>query len=138
MNKDEVLAEFIPKHLRDNFHIEVFKEGLTSWKLKLTENVDKVPKELQGTVAVLNGYMDPIEILDFPFKGKLVHLTFHRRRWKEQGEPKNYYHNNYTFHREGMKTTDEFGDFLKGIDREEADELCKCFPALRDIIKEIV
>lgn len=135
MNKDEIISEFIPKKLRTNFTIERFREKKTQWELKIVENIDLIPEELKNKVAVLNGFMNPVEVVDFPFKGKLVRLQFYRRRWKQQGEPKNYYHNSYEFHKEGMKATDEFGVFLKELDREELTEFCSLWPVLRGIVK---
>ncbi len=72
---------------------------------------------------MLNGFLDPVEIIHFPFQGKLTYLKFYRRRWKAKGE-KESYHNTYRFHRPGMNTTDAFGDFLKGLTRKEFDEFC--------------
>ncbi len=61
-----------------------------------------------------------------------MYITFLRRRWKRRGDNESYF-NSYTFHRPGMKTTDEFGDFLKGLDREEFDELCGVWPVIRNL-----
>lgn len=101
----------------------------------LRERKEMVPASLIDKDHVLNGFMDPIEIIDFPFRGKLMYITFLRRRWKLRGENESHF-NTYEFHRPGMKTTDEFGDFLKAFDREEFDELCRVWPVLRDLREE--
>jgi len=120
---------FIPKKWRMNFKIKKLKEKNKEMNMVLVEKEECVPKMLAGADYVLNGYMEPVEIIDFPFRGKLMYITFLRRRWKRRGENESYF-NTYSFHRPGMKTTDEFGDFLKGLNRKEFDELCGVWPVL--------
>lgn len=110
----------------------VLKEKNREMNMELTEKAECVPDILRGLDYVLNGYMEPIEIIDYPFRGKLMYITFLRRRWKIKGESKSYF-NTYTFHRPGMKTTDEFGDFLKELDREQFNELCNVWPVLGNL-----
>ena len=136
MNKDQIIAHFAPENLREYFTVTSFQEGKTTWEIKLEENINLAPDELKSTTAVLNGYMNPIQVLDFPFKGKLVFLHFYRRRWKQAGETKDIYHNTYTFHKKGAKTTDDFGAFLKELNREEFDEFCSLWPILWDIAED--
>jgi hypothetical protein len=94
-----------------------------------------IPKELQGKEYVLNGFMNPLEILDFPFHGKPMYLQFHRRRWMDPLTRKSFT-NTYELHEEGMKATEEFGIFLKGIPRRERDQLLSSWPDLRHIRAE--
>lgn len=134
MDTTLLLDEFIPEELRRYFCLESF-EKKKEWALKMVEKEECVPKELNGKSVAQNGYMNPVEIIDFPFQGRLVYLKFYRRRWKEKGEKKSYW-NEYRFHRKGMKTTDAFGDFLKGLTREEFDEFCTVWPRIRDFWKK--
>ena len=51
-----------------------------------------------------------------------------RRRWKEKGDSQQSYSNTYELHVEGMKTTKEFGAFLKeefGLQPDEYNKLWK-------------
>lgn len=133
---DEMLRTIlIPEKWRDAFELRELMEKDKEMKMILVEKKDRVPKSLQGKDYVLNGYMDPVEIIDYPFRGKLMYITFLRRRWKLRGKNESYF-NTYELHRPGMKTTDEFGDFLKAFDREEFDELCRVWPVLRDLREE--
>ena len=122
----------IPGKWRDKFEMKKLKERGKEMNMILTEKKECVPDSIKGMDYVLNGYMEPMEIIDYPLRGKLMYITFLRRRWKQRGENESYF-NTYTFHRPGMKTTDEFGDFLKGLDREEFDELCGVWPVLRNL-----
>lgn len=132
----------IPEKWRQAFELIELKEKGEGEKgemnMLLREKKEMVPASLRQKAHVLNGFMEPLEIIDFPFRGKLMYITFLRRRWKEPGEGgANVSHfNTYEFHRPGMKTTDEFGDFLKELDRKEFDELCRVWPALRNLWEE--
>ncbi len=130
MNKE--LEILIPKKWRNWFKITELTEKDKEMSMVLTEKEECVPDSLRETDYVLNGYMEPIEIIDFPLRGKLMYITFLRRRWKERGGSKSSF-NTYTFHRPGMKTTDELGDFLKELDRKEFDEFCGGWPVLRNL-----
>lgn len=128
----------IPRKWQDSFEIQELIQKDKEVNMILVEKEKCVPPSLEGKDRTLNGYMNPVEIIDYPFRGKLMYITFLRRRWKEPGEGgaggANVSHfNTYEFHRPGMKTTDEFGDFLKGLDRDEFDELCRVWPVLRDL-----
>jgi len=132
----------IPEKWRRSFELIELKEKAGGKRgemhMLLQEKKDLIPPSLEGKDHVLNGFMNPVEIIDYPFRGKLMYITFLRRRWKVRGEEgENVSHfNAYSFHRPGMKTTDEFGDFLKGLDRDEFDELCRVWPALGDLRQE--
>ena len=125
---DSLETILIPKEWRECFNLTKLIEKDKEVGMVLTEKEECVPV----TDYVLNGYMEPIEIIDFPLRGKLMYITFLRRRWKEKGKNKSYF-NTYTFHRPGMKTTNEFGDFLKELNRKKFDELCRLWPVLRNL-----
>lgn len=103
--------------------------------MELVEKSECIPPSLAGKEVVLNGFMNSVEIIDFPFRGKPMYLSFTRRRWKEKGTEESY-HNEYTFHPVGMKATEEFGAFLKGLDRIERSEFFNVWPNLRHIREE--
>ena len=64
---------FIPKKWRMNFKIKKLKEKNKEMNMVLVEKEECVPKMLAGADYVLNGYMEPVEIIDFPFRGKLMY-----------------------------------------------------------------
>jgi hypothetical protein len=127
--KADIEKLFIPSEFRDSFEFVELVEKKREWNLILREIKDLIPPEIQGQDAVLNGYMNFVEIVNFPFYGKLMYIKFIRRRWKIRGENKSYF-NQYEFHPVGMKATKEFGAFLKDLDREE---LAEFFSAWKDI-----
>ena len=120
----------LPKEYRALFVVDTLAEKEDSWELLALEKKSNIPESLKESDCVLNGYCKDIEIIDFPFRGKVMYITFRRRKWKESGSEISHT-NPYEFHSSGMKTTKEFGDFLKGLTREEYLEFFRAFPSIQ-------
>ena len=125
----------IRERYRKDFEVIKLIEKPQEWIIKLVEKEERIPPELEGKEVVLNGYKEMLEIIDYPFVGKPLYLQFQRRKWKEKGS-KESYSNRYEIHPEGMKATQEFGDFLKELPRQERDEFFSSFPNIRHIRQE--
>jgi hypothetical protein len=128
----QALSALLPKQWLEYFEVTEITEKNKEWNIILTEKADRVSAPLIGKDAVLNGFLNPVEIYDFPLRGKPAYLKFFRRRWKEQEGSAESYFNTYDFHPKGMKPTEEFGDFLKGFDRRETDQLLGDIPIYED------
>lgn len=131
----EVKKQFIPPEWQEKFEFVELMEKKKEWSLILREKEGFVPEELRGEEVVLNGFMNPIEIVDFPFRGKLMYIQFIRRRWKIKGKNRSYF-NSYELHPAHMKATKEFGAFLKELTREERAELFRAWEGIRLIREE--
>lgn len=110
---------FVPDYILDHFEYEKTEEISGVIRIHMFEKKDPnhYPKGIIGKGRrSLDGYMNPLELQTFPTKGKEVFLLLKRRRWKLYEGGKSYY-NTYSFFKEGMKATKEFGAFLKEIDR---------------------
>lgn len=116
----QLMEAWLPKEWLQFFDISEIKERNSEWDITLVEKETLIPGALKRKSSVQNGYMNPVEVEDFPLRGKKTFLKFFRRRWKEEGFNKSYF-NEYDFHPEGMKATKEFGSFLKELNREESD-----------------
>lgn len=115
----DLASMLVPYEILEHFDFTAYEFKENVYKIYLVEKKDSshIPKEiLKRGKAVLDGYMNPIELQTYPTQGKEVFLMLKRRRWKIRGTTKGY-HNSYQFHKEGMKATKEFGDFLKEIGR---------------------
>jgi len=114
--KEELLSGIIeliaPGEISKNFELDSIQEKRDSIIIIFEEKKDLIPKGLEGKEAVLDGFLNPIALQTFPLKDKTVYLLVKRRRWKELDTTISYF-NKYNLHREGMKTTNEFGNFLK-------------------------
>ena len=117
------------------FDITSIEERGTEWRIVLTEKPECIPVALKDLEVVSDGFMNTVEVIDFPLRGKLTYLEFRRRRWKESGDTQGHF-NHYALHAEGAKVTIGFGSFLKGLTREEFDQLCLAWPDLRDCGEE--
>ena len=128
-NKDlykELLNLIAPNVIIENFTLVQIAENETTITLYFEEKEDKIPEELTGKEIVLDGYLNTLELQTFPLKDKTVYIAVRRRRWKEKGNEEKSYNNRYDLHFEGMKTTKEFGVFLKeelGLQPSEYNKL---------------
>lgn len=108
------LAKLIaPGAIGDNFEIKAIDEKSETITILLEEKDDLIPEILKGKEVVLDGFLNPLVMQTFPLKDKPVYLSIRRRRWKEKGSQGESFSNTYDLHRKGMKTTNEFGNFLK-------------------------
>jgi hypothetical protein len=109
----ELLSLVVPREITQDFELKEIVEKTTMITLYFEEFPDRRPKELEGKEVVLDGFVNQIELQTFPLKDKTVHIAVRRRRWKAKGDKSKSYSNSYDLHLEGMKTTKEFGAFLK-------------------------
>jgi len=130
--KEELLAGIIeliaPGVISKNFEVTSIIEKRESITIVFEEKIDLVPKELKGKEVVLDGFLNPVTLQTFPLKDKMVYLSLKRRRWKELGTTDKSCFNTYELHRQGMKTTNGFGNFLKeelGLRPSEYNKLWK-------------
>ncbi len=130
--KEKLLPEIIellaPGEINKNFEVVTVNEKKESITITFEEMANLIPQGLKGKDAVLDGFLNPLGLPTFPLKDKTVYLSVKRRRWKERGKTDTSYHNTYNLHRQGMKTTNEFGDFLKeefGLRPPEYNKLWK-------------
>lgn len=118
----------VPKEITDNFELIEIVEKTNMITLSFEELTSRIPNPLRGKEVVLDGYLNQLELQTFPLKDKTVYIALRRRRWKEKGDTKQSYSNTYELHIEGMKTTKEFGAFLKeefGLQPDEYNKLWK-------------
>ncbi len=121
-----LLSLIAPGEISKSFNVSSIIEETETITIVFEEKEELIPIELQGMRAVLDGFFNPILLQTFPLKDKNVYLKVKRRRWKEKGVKNKSYSNTYNLHRSGMKTTNEFGDFLKaelGLQPSEYNKL---------------
>jgi len=109
----------VPKEILLHFDFDRVEKVSGIYRIHLVEKKDAahIPKTiLYKGRAVLDGYMNPLELQTFPTKGTEVFLLLKRRKWKEKISAKSHF-NIYEFTKQGLKATKEFGAFLKEIGR---------------------
>jgi len=110
-----LLALHVPASYLDYFNLAAVRNKPDCWELILEEKEDLIPVELSNKESVLDGFCNDLSVLSHSFSLKKIYLIIRRRRWKPKGGGK-HYSNRYNFHSQGAKLTQEFVDFLKGID----------------------
>lgn len=125
----EVLLRLVvPEEIANSFELVNIAENATAITFYFEERKELIPELLRGKDVVLDGFVNKVELQTFPLKDKTVFIAVRRRRWKERGNDNQSYHNTYDLHIEGMKTTKEFGAFLKeelGLCPDEYNEFWK-------------
>jgi len=124
----ELLNLIAPDVITENFILIEIVENASTITLYFEEKEERIPKELKDKDVVLDGYLNTLELQTFPLKDKTVYIAVRRRRWKEKGRNEKSYSNTYELHYDGMKTTKEFGVFLKeelGLQPSEYNKLWK-------------
>jgi len=108
---EEVLKDFAIREVKQD------AQGCYVIVLEEQEDLNHIPKTiLHKGKAISNGFCNPIELQGFPVKGQALYLRLFRRRWRIRGTNQTA-SNDYSYNYPGMKTTKEFGDFLKGEGR---------------------
>ena len=126
----ELLNLIAPKEVTKNFDLKDITEKTDSINILFEEKTERIPEELQGKEAIMDGFVNTLELQTFPLKGKTVYFALRRRRWKEKGSTNKSKCNTYDLHDKGMKTTKEFGAFLKEELRSQPAEYNKLWRSL--------
>ena len=116
------LGMLIPKEHVESFDIENIVKKKKEIIVKLKEKKERKPELAKGKQVVLNGYDSSVEILVGNMNGRSIFVRYTCRKWIEP-ETKETYRNQYKFHPQGLKTSHEFANFLKGKDREKSIHL---------------
>jgi len=122
----ELLSLVAPQEVTLNFDLKEITEKKDSIIILFEEKTERIPEELKGKEVVMDGFVNTLELQTFPLKDKTVYIALRRRRWKEKGLPAKSQSNTYDLHYKGMKTTKEFGAFLKeelGLQPSEYNKL---------------
>jgi len=109
----ELVSLVAPGIISEKFELMSIIEKRETITLYFEEKSEMIPEALQGKEVVRDGFVNEVALQSFPLKDKKVYLTVRRRRWKEKGTQEPSYTNQYDLFLKGMKTTKEFGIFLK-------------------------
>ncbi|MEI8202017.1 MAG: hypothetical protein WCH34_03335 [Bacteroidota bacterium] len=109
----DLLNLIAPKEVTENFDLKEITEKKDSIIILFEEKPERIPEELERKEVVMDGFVNTLELQTFPLKDKTVYIALRRRRWKEKSITTKSFSNTYDLHYKGMKTTKEFGIFLK-------------------------
>jgi len=124
---NDLLSALLPEEIYLHFDLVSVQEHPNRIELRLEEHTELVPPALSSeNKVVLDGFCNPIELLNFPLRDKPTYLKFYRRRWKHSGSDK-HYSNSYDLHPDGVKATHSFASFLKDEAGLTPDEYLRSF-----------
>lgn len=124
---ENLLSTLLPEEIHLHFELVSIAEEKDRIVLRFEERVDLYPSALCGcSSVVLDGFCNPLELLNYPLRDKPTYLKIYRRRWKISGQSK-HYSNSYDLHPEGVKATHSFASFLKGEAGLTPDEYIRSF-----------
>ena len=126
----ELVSLVAPGIISEKFELISIIEKKGTITLLFEEKEELVPEELKGKEVVSDGFVNEVGLQSFPLKDKEVYLSVRRRRWKEKGRQYPSFTNQYELFLKGMKTTKEFGVFLKEELGYGADEFNKFWDSL--------
>ena len=111
MEKEVILKHFLPKEFVEHFELT----GIESKGEQLVFSLDEknvIPPEHEDKHLESKGFVQPIQISDFPIRDKQVILHVRRRKWRDKETGKTYTRN-WDLKSRGTSYTKEFGAFLK-------------------------
>jgi hypothetical protein len=109
----EIARLMLPPELIRYFKI-VKVESTSSNVIISLDEFDNPPSSCVGHTLESKGFLEAVEIRDFPIRDKKVTFKVRRRRWidKTSGE---YVSNRFELVAEGTRHSKEFAAFLKGL-----------------------
>lgn len=127
-----LLSTLLPREIHLHFELVSIEEEKNRIVLRFEEYAELCPPELSAVSdVVLDGFCNPIELLNYAFRDKPTYLKIYRRRWKASGSNK-HYSNRYDLHPEGVKATHSFASFLKDETGLTPDEYLRSFFDITD------
>lgn len=124
---NDLLSTLLPPEIHLHFELVSIKEEKERIVLRLDEYAELCPSSLCNVPdIVLDGFCNPVELLNYPLRDKPTYLKIYRRRWKQSGS-REHYSNRYDLHPEGVKATHSFASFLKDEVGLTTDEYLRDF-----------
>jgi hypothetical protein len=116
---DQLLACVLTEDVAERFTITaVALEGKHRLTIALEER--NIPPDTVGIRIESKGFLPERTVQDFPLRDRAVTLRIRCRRWRN-AETGTEVHVPLTLTAPGTSFLKEFGDFLKVLDREDAD-----------------
>ena|SRR5437016_457069 len=114
----DLLKELTRVHIAEEylkyFDLHAVHNKPDCWEFELHEKQELIPKELEGQEVMLDGFCNPVSILNHSWALKKIYLIVKRRRWKQKGSD-THYSNSYELHPQSVKMTKEMAAFFKSI-----------------------
>jgi len=112
---ESIVRFLLPSDLLDYFEITSVTTSTGQLSVHLSEK-NIIPEEYCPHELLSKGFLPEICIQDFPIRDKALFLYIKQRRWTVKSNGK-IVSRNWTLAAQGTRFTNEFGTFLKGLNR---------------------
>jgi hypothetical protein len=115
METTEILKIFLPLEIVDNFDLVRVNDHDNSKGKEMHLFLDEkfqYPDGYSSESLESKGFLEPVNICDFPIQNKKVKLRLRKRRWVDKNNHK-YISNSYDFKHKGTSYSKELASFLK-------------------------
>lgn len=121
MNIKNGYSLLLPEGMLEYFEIERVDENLQAIHIFLTEK-NEAPAEYKNEKISSKGFLEEIQIQDFPLRGRQLYLHIKRRRWLIE-KTNEYITRDWGLVAKGTRMTQEFASFLKELCRHQGRKL---------------
>jgi len=111
----QLLSLLFPEGLLDLFTVTSYELTDSGYMFYLDEKLI-VPDGYRRSELESKGFLDSVNIADFPLRGKPCRYKVRRRKWLVKHTGK-VITRDWSIVANGTRTTEEFASFLKGLDR---------------------
>ena len=113
--ENSLLSAFFPQVVLDFFEVKTYSLETSGYVFYLEEK-NIIPEGYDRSKLESKGFYDGGEIVDFPLRGKGCLYKIRRRKWlvKKEGT---IITRDWNIVARGTRTTNEFANFLKGLNR---------------------
>jgi hypothetical protein len=114
MEIEKILQYLLPQEIHDFFDLVNLEEDNTGRLLLYLDEKAIKPTEHSDKELISKGFDEPVQIQDFPIRGRAVYVVVRRRKWMDKSTGK-IYSTNWNLTAKGTGYTSEFAAFLKEL-----------------------
>lgn len=110
---DQLIRLMLPAELEQYFVVKDIQFNIDLAEIHLDEK-ETIPLECEGHQVISKGFLDPVNVRDFPIRGRKTTLVVRRRKWYDETSGK-YITNKFNIVAGGTRYSKEFAAFLKEL-----------------------
>jgi len=112
---EELIKLFFPEELIEKFEVVSYEKTKKGYVFFLDE-MNNTPDGYTQEELKSKGFHEAVTVTDFPLRGKSCKYKIRRRKWLVKADNK-IISKTYKIYATGTRKTEEFADFLKGLNR---------------------
>ncbi len=113
MEHTDILREFLPPEIVDNFDIVKYEKTKETFDIWFDEKKIQEESDAENEDIIAYGFGDYKAIQDFPLRGRFTRLHLRKRKWLDKRTGEIFSYSIDTSEYVGTRLNREFVDFLK-------------------------